>query len=72
LRTVEDAQHDQMADLYVAGHQPESGFSAERSQLYKSALWFNPDEARIAMDLIGVLLFSFVVLPGISDYNVAQ
>jgi hypothetical protein len=43
----------------MAGHQPESGFSAERSQLYESALWLNPGKA---IDSTGVQLISFVVL----------
>ena len=41
----------------MAGHQPKSNFSAERSQLYKSVLWLNPGKAT---DSKGELLISFV------------
>ena len=45
LRTVEDAQHDYTADFSMAGRRPESGLSAERSQLYENVLRTNPGKA---------------------------
>jgi hypothetical protein len=53
----------------MAERRPESGFSAERSQLYSSALFANPDKT---INLKGVSQSLFCIADDISYYDVAQ
>jgi len=53
----------------MAGHQPESRFSAESSQLCESVLWANPGKA---MDSKDVTQFLYCIENNISNYDLAQ